>query len=376
MKAINRKNVRDALKTQYEPHWGPELGEGIYLGFRKTKHGEGRWVVRRQRGQKKRYSTLGRVVDLSYNDARAKALEWAVTVSAGVQGRHTVTEACRSYVENQHTVKTPKASEDSDRRFRQLVYDAPLGAKYLDQLTPDDVEQWRNDQASRMRNASVNRNLRSLRAALNYARSKRWVVDDFDWASVKPLKDDTRSREEYLTLEQREALLAASPASLRAFLIGLERTGCRVGELRQAKVSDFNSQTGTLKLGSDKGSGNATRSRTVPLSEEDQAFFRQVRGDRIGDMALFTDHRGQPWTERALNKSFAKARAKANVPSSVVMYAYRHVRLTDLLTHGFDVATVQRITDTSFKQIQKHYYKLRCKDVQDKLKDIPVVDLR
>lgn len=367
-KAINRENVRKNLPPQNEPHWGPEIGEGLYLGFRKTKDGSGSWVARFQRGKVKKYRTLGKVADMSYVDAKQAAEGWGKNPMNAPKRGFTVADACKVYTENQQAEKTETAAKDSDRRFRQLVYGKPFGDIRLDQLTADDVETWRNAQDAK--NNTINRNMRSLRAALNYARKKRWVIDDHPWMAVDFLRDDTKAREVYLDQQTRARLLDAADEPLRQILRGFEFTGCRPGELRHALVSDFDPKTCTLTARDDKGSKTDTRVRSVPLTEKACAFFREVRGNRAGAVPLFVDDRGMAWTENRLNGAFRVARDRAGLLDNIVIYCYRHTRIADLLLAGIDPATVGKITGTSIEMISKHYHKFVRTAVIDKLEEI------
>src|SRR6202022_501013 len=113
-------------------------------------------------------------------------------------------------------------------RFRRLVYDKPFGRKELEKLKSPDIERWLfaqipdeedEDDPDKIRRAkdSANRNLATMKAALNTAKRARLIASDLAWADVKAFEKVGRRRALLLQAPQRRKLLLKCPEDLRAF---------------------------------------------------------------------------------------------------------------------------------------------------------------
>jgi len=361
---IDTKTARDALKSKREPYWY-KLTTGLHIGYRKPESGEGTWIARRTEGTKKTYQSLGQFFDTekpkrkAFDDARAAAQEWAGQTDAGVEVHGTTVEAaCRAYVDAKRSEKGDPTANDAEGRFSRLVYGKAFCAVRLDKLTTTRVRAWRDsqlpkdadDDQTRRAKDSINRNLSTLKAALNMALSDRLVATDAGWKTVNAYREVGRKRELFLTREQRDALIAACPKTLRAFVKGLTVTALRPGELSACQVKDFDKAAGTLNIRKSK-----TEARIVPLSTMARGFFvEQVRG-RIGAQPLLPDDFGNHWNKDAWKKPFKTAVGASKLPAETVTYSLRHAAISELLVSGMDMHRVAKIAGTSTDMIDKHY---------------------
>ena len=85
---LHKVRVRAALAPRNEPHWGPPLGRGRVLGYRKIDARTGSWVARmRDEGNRKVYQKLGfETATFGYEEARTAALQWFEGREAGRRG--------------------------------------------------------------------------------------------------------------------------------------------------------------------------------------------------------------------------------------------------------------------------------------------------
>jgi integrase len=95
---------------------------------------------------------------------------------------------------------------------------------------------------------SANRNLASLKAALNLALHDRLVATDAGWKTVAKFKDVGRRRQAFLSATQRKALINACANDIRQLATAMLLTGARPGELANASVQHFDREQGTLAL--------------------------------------------------------------------------------------------------------------------------------
>jgi integrase len=359
---LTKKTERNKLSPRREPYWS-RVEVGLYVGYRVLNDGTGTWVARRQEGEKKTYEALGHH-DL-YDEAKKAALSWAGRINAGVTEKApTVEAACKHYVAHQRTAKGNKAANDAEGRFKRLVYDTELGKFSLDKLNTIKVRSWldkqipkgdeEDDDKVRRAKDSANRNLSSLKAALNLAHRDRLVASDDGWKTVTGFEKVGKRRTVFLNTDQRRALVAQCDQGLKELVTALLLTGIRSGELAACDVADFDKITGTLNVRASK-----TEARTVPLSSAAINHFIVATKDRIGAMPLIPDAFGKRWNKDAWKKPFKAAAASAGLPEKTVIYTLRHCAITELIAGGMDSHLVAKIAGTSTAMIDANYGHLR-----------------
>ena len=214
---------------------------------------------------------------------------------------------------------------------------------------------------------SANRNLASLKAALNLALHDRLVTTDAGWKTVKKFKDVGRRRQSFLPAEQRNALVNACAPDIRQLVRAMLFTGARPGELANMSVRHFDREQGTLEL------QGKTGHRLVSLSTSAIAFFETQRRDKIGNAPILATEFGQRWNKDSWKKPFKAAVAAAKLPSSVVMYSLRHTAISEMIAHGIDSFEVARMAGASTEMIDKHYGHLRHDRMRTKLDAIAML---
>lgn len=359
---LTTKTNRNALAVRREPYWA-RIEIGLYLGYRVLGDGPGTWIARQQEGRKKTYQSLGHCDD--YDAAKRAAQAWAGRVQAGVVGKvPTVQAVCEDYIKHQKSAKGAASAKDAEGRFKRLVYGTSFGNIPLDKLNAVMLRAWRDKQIpesdeeddDRVRRAkdSANRNLASLKAALNLAHRDRQVASDVGWKTVSGFEKVGKRRSVFLNTEQRRALVAACGDGLRELVVGLLLTGIRPGELASCDVADFDKANGTLTISKSK-----TEPRTVLLSTAAIAHFKEATKDRIGAAPLIPDEFGKRWNKDSWKKPFKAAAAAAKMPPKTVIYTLRHCAITELIAGGMDSHLVAKIAGTSTAMIDANYGHLR-----------------
>jgi hypothetical protein len=215
---IHIAKFRAKLPTRKAPYWRT-IRKGCAVGVRRNASGEDTWVGRYRLDGTKRFTKFGRTSVLSWERVLKQAEKWFDECERGQQTSYTtVTEACKLYVENRRLEKGQDTAADAQKRFEAQVYNHPIGKKQLRKLTTTDVEAWRNGMAAASTKCAANRNLRSLKAALNYARRQRLVASDDAWALVGMFAGADGKRELYLPVEQRQEFIRHCPPWLAALL--------------------------------------------------------------------------------------------------------------------------------------------------------------
>jgi integrase len=402
---VQMVTVRASLTVRREPYWR-DIGERQRLGFRKTPSGPGTWIARwTDAASRYHYRALGRADALAYEDAEKAAQDWFAQCRGGVVRAGTVEDACKQYVENQRNEKGDPAADTSDAFFTRTVHGTPTGQTPLDRLTTRDVEHWRDALVTGARSKrTVNRLLRSLKAALNFGFQRSMCPTDAAWRRVKALKGKgakDKQRAAFLSPAERSKLLAmcdsdksgvknwplrkadaydlvewATP-ELGNLMRGLLYTAARPNELASATVKDFDPTHKRLALSSLKGLGEERR-RDVPLSPNAVEFFKARAKDKLPAAPLLSI-RGEAWQRHMWSRGIRAALKAINstatepadrLPAETVAYTMRHCAISDWLKAGLDVGSVAKISGTSIGMISTYYFKYIQTDVADKLANV------
>ena len=366
---LDRVDVRAKLKPRRDPYWH-RLAEGRYLGFRKMKAGAtGTWLARYYDGEKyqpKSLEAFAALLEKDRFDAAKRAAEaWFQHLNmGGSTDCVSVKTACAAYIEKLRQEKGDASADDTEGRFRRLVYDDPIGPMDLSKLAPRHFAEWKKRVLSKARHrttrararSTYNRDLGSFRAALNLAVDRREVVSNHAWAKeLRQLKlDENESRRTlYLSRDERRKLLGNGSEEVKPLLTALAMLPLRPGEQANAKVSDFDARRGLLRV------SGKTGSREVPLSGAAVEHFKACARDKLPSAWLISRLDGAKWDRFAWNKQIKHAAACAGLPAATVLYTLRHSTITDLVTGGLDLFTVAKISGTSVKMIDKHYGQLQ-----------------
>ena len=355
---IDTKSGRAALKPRAAPYFH-RIAAGKFLGFRKVAQGEGAWIARWRDPAtgKQVHQALGTFV--GFDEAERAARAWFDQCEHGSAEVLDVSEACRRYVKDRKREKGEATAADAEGRFRRHVFDKPFGRILLSDLRVAHITDWRNalvdldeeeddPDAERRAKDSANRNLATLKAALNLAYRMGLVASTAAWDRVESFQRVARRRERFLTVAERKKLLAAASPELTRFARALLLTAARPGEMAGAVVGNLDSE-GLLTL------DGKTGRRTIPLSPAALSHLMECAGDRPeGDPLVIRDD-GQPWSRYYWRDAMREARVRAELPGDVVLYSLRHVAISEMLVGGIDPMTVARIAGTSVAMIQRHY---------------------
>jgi integrase len=366
---LKSKSARQSLKPRREPYWHC-ISIGMYVGYRRTLEGDGSWIARQLQTGSKKYllRSLGPLAE--FDDAVKQAQAWAGAVDAGGSHKATTVEAaCKAYVANQKSRVSTANGADAEGRFVRLVYGRQLGAVSLDKLRTTQIKTWLNDQLDndgdeedlRKSKDSANRNLTTLKAALNLALRDRLVTTDAGWKTVTRFPSAGRRREQYLSIDDRTALIEHCDADLASLVQALMLTAVRPGEIASANVGDFNRTQGTLTL------TGKTGKRTVTLSTTAREFFAAVAKGKLPGAPLLADAFGNRWNKDSWKKRFKTAAKSAKLPGNVVMYTLRHVAISEMIAGGVDTFLVAKLAGTSTAMIDKHYGHLRHEQTRARL---------
>lgn len=356
---------RKGLEHRREPYW-ERVRAGVYVGYRTALEGAGTWIARRRDDDgKQKYQSLGHCEN--FDEARKQAEQWAESAERGINNVDTtVGDACQLYLDYLRLHKSKSAADDARYRFGSLVFGNSIAKIKLAKLTTKHVRDWlsaqvrtenvedeEDEEGVRRDKKTANRNLDSLKAALNMALRDHLVATDAGWKTVFRFKGVSRRRERFLTLKERTKLIEICPDDLAALCKAMMLTAARPGELASASVCDFDPEQGTMTL------DGKTGRRTVTVSTAATEFFRAQAKGHIGKAPLLRRANGERWNKDAWKKVLKAAVNSAKLPEDTVLYSLRHAAISEFIAAGMDSFVVAKLAGTSTDMIDKHYGHLR-----------------
>jgi integrase len=383
MADLSRKRERSALAERREPYW-QRVADGAYLGFRR---GPNTWLARfrgKAKDAKQQYHAIG--PDIEYDEAMRRAVAWLSQLTSSpvrVTRRGTVREALEAYMADLERAGRPDAAKEALWRFKVVVWGDQLAGMALEDVTLDDMLEWRDRQRTdgkgrARQNRSLNRHVRAVVAGLNRANKLGHIGNPEAWR-LDALPDDTEEggTAVFLTPEQRKGLILSAEDHAGRFFRGLELSGARPKELAAARIADLSGDT--LKLSHRKGRPPKLRVRVVVLGAAGAEFFKQQAKRKLPAALLFTEDGETPWRAHYWARRFREAvriynktaKGKARIPAAASAYSFRHARISELLqVHGIDPLTVAQQCGTSLVMIEKAYHRFIATAMRDKLKAV------
>lgn len=404
---LGTRSARVALKQRSEPYWR-NVSKGIAVGYFKGAKG-GTWIARHfsvETGRRK--ASLGIADDfmdpdgvriLSFDQAQAAAQEWHRRLAQEdsgevLAGSYTVAKAMSDYLKDRERVRRKELSRTRSVIDSHIV--PMLGSVELSKLTHGKVGAWRNSiaeamprvrtkpdateqayreidpndpDALRKRQATANRILTVLKAALNHAYKESRVASKAAWEKIAPFREVDVPKVRYLTVEECKQLIGACPSDFRALVRGALYTGCRYGELTAMRVDAFNPHAKTIHIERSKSG----KGRYIPVTEEGAAFFGTIIEDRSSNDPMFAHADGRredkPWEHSQQRYWMELACDSAKIAPSIGFHILRHTYASQLAMNGTPMPVIAALlghADT--RMTERHYGHLSPSYVADTLR--------
>jgi integrase len=358
---------------------------GLHLGYRKLASGPGTWIARRYTGEgayameNLRTAEGDLVVADDYAEADGAAvMTYAQAQSAAHRKRprasavYTVRQAIADYLE----AKVADGRNVSDSRTRANAHILLVfGDRDCAALTTDEIRKWHRGLAQaaprrrtksgkpqrhgdrgsgRQRQASANRVLTILRAALNHAYREGRAESDNAWRRVKPFKGVETARLRYLTTAEAQRLVNACEPSFRPLVQGALQTGARYGQLAALTVADFNPDAGTIRMSTRKGDGSE-RQHHVTLTDEGSRFFKAICAGQGGGDLMFRNG-DREWRKSEQKRPMADAVEHAKIKPPISFHGLRHTWASLAVMAGVPLLVVAKnLGHTDTRMVEKHY---------------------
>ena len=238
----------------------------------------------------------------------------------------------------------------------------------LDSLTTGEIRDWLNGLVKDDRSKSTaNRILSVLKALLNYAWRQEKVKDNSAWKRVEPFKNTAQARKIFLSTEQCTRLINICQGGFKELVQAALFTGARPpGELATLRVSDLDTESGTLSLRDGK-----TGRRVIYLSDEAVTFFHRLTVGKNPDDLLLTKDNGEPWAKSHHIRPMREAVKVAKLEKETSIYSLRHTHISLALINGVNIQVVAENCGTSVRMIELHYGKFLNSDRRKMFQAMP-----
>jgi len=418
---LDSRTARSNLKMRPKPYYRA-LDQGLHLGYRRGET-SGTWLVRVYIGGGA-YRTHGLgiaddkadadgVAVLNFRQAQEAARKAHVKIEREGQGLvaagpYTVSRAIADYIE----WKEQRRQSGRDARCSADAFILPkLGHIECEKLTTPQMNRWLHDLANapprvrtargrqrhrdvnmsvaetkRRRQATANRILTVLKAALNHAWRQGNVTSDTAWRRVKPFENVTVARARHLSAEECGRLINASPAGFRDLVQAALLTGCRYSELAALVAEDFNDGSGTLTIRTSK----TGKGRHVVLTDEGIAFFRSLATGQARDEILLRRSNAKPakrparqktrdkidkdimrWGKSMQARPMAEACTAARISPPISFHGLRHTWASLSIANGMPLmVAAKNMGHTDTRMVELHYGHLAPSFISDAVRSM------
>jgi integrase len=369
---LETRTARLKLKVRKKPYDFTSISAGIQLGYRRCKSA-GRWVVKVADGHGSYWTKRVAYADDHENADGEHILTWwqaqdksrALARGKDAGGRPaTVAEALADY-ENDLIARS--AAPANARRVRTLLPSTML-AKPVGLLTARELKHLRDGLIAKgAKPASVNRDLKGFKAALNLAAAHDpRITNSAAWrTALAALPDAHHARNVILTDEQVRALIAAAYAENDALGLLVETaavTGARVSQLARLEIADLQAERPDPRLmmpSSRKGKGmKRIERKPVPITAILAVRLQLAAGDRARTELLLLRADGTRWQPAKADYRLPFIRAVTRVGldrATVTFYSLRHSSIVRALLAGVPTRVVAAQHDTSVPMLERTY---------------------
>ncbi|WP_029077848.1 site-specific integrase [Bradyrhizobium sp. th.b2] len=380
--ALESATSRRKLVVRKKPYW-LKLSPGIALGYRRNE-GPGTWSVRSSDGHGRLWEKRLALADdleaaapphvLTFWDVQKVALALArKQPHAGDEGRPiTVAEALDRYQEDLKARGGSIYNTGMPRKHLSTV----LLSKPVALLGANELKRWRDSLiGGSLQPSSINRMLKSLRAALSLAARLDPRIQNAAARGIglQALPDADRDRNVILPDDQISDLVAAAYGRDRAlglYIDTLAISGARPSQAARLTVADLiiaSAKAPRLSMPKSAKGRSANRAARkaervpVPITHALALQLKQASKGRAADAPLLLQADGSSWGERPSENYRAAVReivASLGLDADeVTVYALRHSSIVRQLLAGVPIRICASSHDTSVAAIEKTYSK-------------------
>jgi integrase len=282
--------------------------------------------------------------------------------------RKRLKEFAEEFLEYARATYAPLTRDMYRRSIAHLQ--AQVGDKYLQEISPREIDLYKAKRLSQVRPASVNIELRCLKAAFNT--SIRWkLLNDNPCAGIRmvPVPDQAPT---FLTAEEFQQLISIMDEKwLQEVVLLAAVTGLRRGEIVNLRWTQVDLERRVLNI---QSAGNFKtkkgRRRTVPLHSAAVILLKS----KVGESADFVfTLKGKQLYEDWITRLFKRYVRKAPLKDKRIhFHSLRHSFASWLVQHGSSLYEVQRLLGHSSSITTQVYSHLLTDQMHDTVERIPM----
>ncbi len=252
-----------------------------------------------------------------------------------------------------------------------------LGHIPLDEITPKQILEWMQhhlDTPPRVRSAAgapqnykplpktaeqfrrrkntINRHLSLLKTMLNRAYELGHCQSAFPWMVVKPFKGSKIYHCRSVEPDVCELLVSRAPADLSSLIRGALFTACRISELCEMRVHNYDRRARKIVVQAIKTS----RFYPTTLTEQGAAFFDNLVDERGQDERMFIRRNGDRWREHTATKALASLCRRLDIEPAITFHMFRHTYASQAIMAGIPIAVVSRQLGHADTRMVERFY--------------------
>ena len=241
-----------------------------------------------------------------------------------------------------------------------------FSGRYLYEISPHLIEQFKAERARQVKPSTVNRNLACLKTMFNKAKTWGRFSGDNPVKAVKFFKENNQ-RIRFLEKDEITRLLANCNKHLRPMVVISLNTGIRQGELLNLKWRDVDYKREIIYLHNTKNG----ETREIPVNEKVKTALIRVRRNPTSEY-IFCKENGEHF--KYIRTSFFTALKKSGI-KDFHWHDLRHTFASHLVMSGVDLNTVRELLGHKSLKMTLRYshlsqsHKKRAVDVLSKKMD-------
>lgn len=339
---------------------------GLFIDVLPGSSSQPTWNYRFKQDRKTKTRRLGRLDDITLDDARKQV---TLLKAEHAVGRHAVKQEMeqgitlgRFWTENYlpHAKEYKRSLWRDEQLYKRIAPE--FGHMPMKQITRLQVQQFqRKISAEKLSPATVNHHLQLMRRLFNLG--VEWQLLDRNVLSRIKLLPVDNCRETFLTEPQIEALVEVIKTDdnqlVCMIILFLLSTGARVGEALSVQWDHIDFENALWKIPA--SNSKSKRVKHLPLSDSALWALKAVQKKDDSPFVFASPVTGKAFT--GIRRTWYKLRRKAGLPSNIRMHDLRHTFASRLVSAGESLYVVQQMLGHADPRTSQRYAHLSM-DVQ------------
>lgn len=237
--------------------------------------------------------------------------------------------------------------EYGSRHFLEL-----FGDRTLSEITPKDVDDYKQIRLNEVAPATVNRELQIVRHLFNLAKRWKKFFGENPVSEAKLLSVNNQ-KERILTPEEEEKLLGLCNPCLKPILITALHTGMRKSEILTLKWTNVDLDNSVITI--EHTNTKTKTTRRIPVNSVLRKLLLEQKLKSGGSEFIFLSQDGNPYKRHdSLKGAFERLCKKAGI-SGLRFHDLRHTAATRMIEAGASIVAVSKILGHSDIKMTMRY---------------------